>query len=545
MATMYDSDLHTRMYSRWLEHNHQPQTGTGVVTFDLLRATYPNFHVTYTDTIYCDLFGFAAAGHATATPQDSPLTHAVRFYKSPAYRLAKDPGKITDRVSFGCWLYQWNGTEYLVYLFEYPDFMGRNHKLCYVLHPDNPGKRTNDATDALLLESGKWTRELHEEIFIFDDGSWRKSSELYTSVQGASWDDVILKPEMKTRLVEDVQNFFDHQTLYQGMKVPWKRGVILHGAPGNGKTISIKALVNSLAARKESIPSLYVKSLDTMCGTPKWAIQQIFSKARVMAPCLLIFEDLDSMVTNKTRSYFLNEVDGLESNEGILMIGSTNHLNRLDSAITKRPSRFDRKYHFDLPDEEMRAAYASYWSRKYTDSTTVGFPDALAPLIAKMTDGFSFAYLQELFVSTLLTLARGTYDEPEEPESDKVSTAGSEAVLVGGDDGNAPKADEDPLPAGEEKPKKAGKKPVPPKAKKVVPEVEIPETLRNNVFLRIVKKQTGVLLNEMDNSDDVPAPDKDVEEDEDQESDDGKPRLRDYQRQLQLLAAQNAQLRAR
>jgi len=56
----------------------------------------------------------------------------------------------------------------------------------------------------------------------------------------------------------------------------------------------------------------------------------------------------------------LNEVDGLESNDGILMIGSTNHLERLDPGIAKRPSRFDRKYLFDDPNEGERELYAEY-----------------------------------------------------------------------------------------------------------------------------------------------------------------------------------------
>jgi len=57
--------------------------------------------------------------------------------------------------------------------------------------------------------------------------------------------------------------------------------------------------------------------------------------ARLMAPCLLIFEDLDSIITQETRSYFLNEVDGLESNDGILMIGSINNLTKLDPSLSK------------------------------------------------------------------------------------------------------------------------------------------------------------------------------------------------------------------
>ena len=60
----------------------------------------------------------------------------------------------------------------------------------------------------------------------------------------------------------------------------------------------------------------------------------IFAKARQFAPCYLIFEDLDSLVTDSVRSYFLNEIDGLKSNDGIFIVGSTNHLERLDPGIS-------------------------------------------------------------------------------------------------------------------------------------------------------------------------------------------------------------------
>lgn len=60
----------------------------------------------------------------------------------------------------------------------------------------------------------------------------------------------------------------------------------------------------------------------------------IFAKARQYAPCYLIFEDLDSLVTDGVRSYFLNEIDGLKSNDGIFIVGSTNHLERLDPGLS-------------------------------------------------------------------------------------------------------------------------------------------------------------------------------------------------------------------
>lgn len=73
-------------------------------------------------------------------------------------------------------------------------------------------------------------------------------------------------------------------------------------------------------------------------GGPEFALMLIFQKARQFAPCYLVFEDLDSIVSDQVRSYFLNEVDGLKSNDGIFMIGSTNHLDRLDPGISVRLS---------------------------------------------------------------------------------------------------------------------------------------------------------------------------------------------------------------
>jgi len=106
------------------------------------------------------------------------------------------------------------------------------------------------------------------------------------------------------------------------------------------------------------------------------------------------------------RSYFLNEVDGLKDNDGIFMIGSTNHLDRLDPGISKRPSRFDRKYYFPDPSQPERVAYCKFWQKKLAGNEDIDFPDRLCDAVADITDGFSFAYIQEAFVAALLAIAR-------------------------------------------------------------------------------------------------------------------------------------------
>ena len=88
------------------------------------------------------------------------------------------------------------------------------------------------------------------------------------------------------------------------------------------------------------------------------------------------------------------------------MIASTNHLDQLDPGLSSRPSRFDRKYLFPLPSTHERALYAEFWRNKISKIHSIKFPKKLCGAIADITADFSFAYLQEAFVATLLAIAR-------------------------------------------------------------------------------------------------------------------------------------------
>lgn len=214
---------------------------------------------------------------------------------------------------------------------------------------------------------------------------------------------------MKKELKSVSGRFFDSKATYDDLGVPWKRGLIFYGPAGNGKTISIKALMHTLADRKDSIPTLYVKA-----APRTYDIGSIFAFARQMSPCLLVLEDIDTIVTANSRSYFFNEVDGLENNDGILMVASTNHIDELDPGLSKRPSRFDRKYLFPLPSKAEREQYAQFWRQKLESKPEIEFPEILVEPIAGITHGFSFAYMQEAFVSSLLDIAHRRNDDDDE-----------------------------------------------------------------------------------------------------------------------------------
>src|SRR5258708_23214503 len=100
------------------------------------------------------------------------------------------------------------------------------------------------------------------------------------------------------------------------------------------------------------------------------------------------------------RSAFLNELDGFAANIGIVTLATTNHPERLDPGILDRPSRFDRKYHFELPDVPERSSYISLCNASLKPALQLS-PEGISKM-SELTADFSFAYLNELFLSAML-----------------------------------------------------------------------------------------------------------------------------------------------
>lgn len=414
------------------------------------------------------LLQFAGSGRATAhlDIEDESVQRYRYFYAGNERRGL--PDRLVEGRTFAKYIYKWGAEYFVIYIVQ----MGYQ-QLQYILKEPAEGETTmssNGVTDSLIATVGEWQKPAdYKFIYVYDTGFWQESRDLYEQVRTSEWKDVILNEDMKKTITELMHKFFDSEDIYKDLGVPWKRGVIFHGPAGNGKTISIKALMNSLFKKYEdSIPSLYVKSAPNV-----WDIRKIFQLARYQAPCLLIFEDIDTIVTQNSRSYFFNEVDvrthlaillthvltcviqGLENNDGIFMVASTNHLDQLDPGLSSRPSRFDRKYLFPLPSEAERVMYCDYWlvmishiflcwiycldcktccgsrslrtlvallkpcpsrdmltphslrrENKLKDKPSIRFPRKLSPAIAGITYDFSFAYLKEAFVSTVLAIAR-------------------------------------------------------------------------------------------------------------------------------------------
>ncbi|KAI8816588.1 AAA ATPase [Fimicolochytrium jonesii] len=249
--------------------------------------------------------------------------------------------------------------------------------------------------------------ELGERVWVFEKGFWEASSALYKAVKGVTFDTLISTENKARAIKEDLERFFDSRELYLEYGLPWKRGFLLSGPPGNGKTHIIKSLINHFTSTHPTISILYVKSFKAERLPDEYAISAVFKRAR-SNPCLLILEDLDTLITDANRAFFLNEMDGLNTNAGVVVLATTNYPERLDPAIRDRPSRFDRRYEFGLPTAGEREMYVQMWGRTKAKKG-VCITDELAREIAAddVTGGFSFAYLKELLVSSVMRWVQG------------------------------------------------------------------------------------------------------------------------------------------
>lgn len=360
-----------------------------------LRDANPEMIVTSIPATNVNLRAFAASGFATCE-LDTKTDSFASWRGFIAPRVRSDTGQLGEQIHFAKYHYQWQNEDFILFTVASVQYVLKERQGSEgVLGPSH-------ITDKLILTVGKWQDSgLNQTVLVYD-GYWQRSRDLWLAVQKASWDKVILDEGMKAELTGVVDKFFDSKDVYEDLGVPWKRGLIFGGEPGNGKTISIKALMHTLFFdRKDPIPTLYVRD-----APYNYHIRNVFTMARRLAPCMLVLEDIETIVTPQTRSYFFNEMDGLENNDGLFVVASTNFLDRLDPGLSKRPSRFDRKYIFPIPNEHERTLYCEFWRHKLQNKPKLDFPHKLCPAMAHITDKFSFAFLQECFVATLLTLAR-------------------------------------------------------------------------------------------------------------------------------------------
>lgn len=210
---------------------------------------------------------------------------------------------------------------------------------------------------------------------------------------GYNWESVLLDPTLNELVREDFETFWTSESWFVEQGLPYRRGFLLYGPPGNGKTSVVRIMA--------SHPQVTPFSIDFSAeGLPSEALADLFQTAEDKAPSLIILEDLDrifgseSTTANRshiTLQHLLNCLDGLATQNGIVVVATANDSTTLDPAILRRPGRFDRLAAFPLPSPELRRLYF----RRLTKGT---LDDRHTAALARESDRLSFAQLREAYI---------------------------------------------------------------------------------------------------------------------------------------------------
>jgi len=256
-----------------------------------------------------------------------------------------------------------------------------------------------DTIDAAVLDSLAVTMDNFRHALGISNPSALR--ETVVEVPTVKWEDIGGLEKVKQELQETVQYPVEHPEKFLKYGMNPSKGVLFYGPPGCGKTLLAKAIANECQANFISIkgPEL----LTMWFGESEANVRDVFDKARAAAPCVMFFDELDSVAKSRgsgmgdaggagdrVLNQILTEMDGMNAKKNVFVIGATNRPDQIDPALL-RPGRLDQLIYIPLPDEPSRFSILKASLRKSPIA-----PDVDLAFMAKSTNGFSGADLTEI-----------------------------------------------------------------------------------------------------------------------------------------------------
>ena len=230
------------------------------------------------------------------------------------------------------------------------------------------------------------------------------------SAEGIKFDDVAGEDEAKENLTE-VVNYLHDPSKYQEIGASMPKGILLVGPPGTGKTMLAKAV-----AGEANVPFFSMSGsefVEMFVGMGASKVRDLFKQAKEKAPCIVFIDEIDAIGQKRSGGQYggndereqtlnqrLTEMDGFESNNGVIILAATNRPESLDPALT-RPGRFDRRVPVELPDLKGREAILQVHAKKIKVAEDVDFNK-----IARMASGASGAELANIVNEAALRAVR-------------------------------------------------------------------------------------------------------------------------------------------
>jgi transitional endoplasmic reticulum ATPase len=256
-----------------------------------------------------------------------------------------------------------------------------------------------ETIDAELLDA----MAVSQDHFTSAMGQCNPSSlrETVVEVPNIKWDKIGGLEQTKRELQEMILYPIEHPEKFEKFGMQPSRGVLFYGPPGCGKTMLAKAVATECSANFVSIkgPEL----LTMWFGESEANVREVFDKARSAAPCVLFFDELDSIGTargggggdaggagDRVMNQLLTEIDGVGVKKNVFFVGATNRPELLDDALL-RPGRLDQLIYIPLPDKPARQGILESTLKKSPIA-----PNVALSFMAELTEGFSGADLAEL-----------------------------------------------------------------------------------------------------------------------------------------------------
>ncbi len=222
------------------------------------------------------------------------------------------------------------------------------------------GKESEPISQEILEKLYISDRDFKDALNVVQPSAMR---EVYVESPNVKWNDIGGLEMIKQELKEAVEWPLKHPDAFKNLGIRPPRGVLLYGPPGTGKTLLAKAVATESTANFIQIkgPEL----LSKWVGESEKGVRKIFNKARQVAPCVIFFDEIDSLASRRgydgssgkvmesVLNQLLAEMDGLVKLDGVVVIGATNRPDMLDPALL-RPGRFDRIVMTTVPNKEGR-----------------------------------------------------------------------------------------------------------------------------------------------------------------------------------------------
>ncbi len=216
----------------------------------------------------------------------------------------------------------------------------------------------------------------------------RANATLLPLADRLTWNDVMLDEAVEKTIQRQLIDYLAKRRLFQHNQIPQKRGILLYGPPGNGKT-----MIGRVVASSGQATFIWVTAADAERNT---GLKNAFALARRLRPAVLFLEDLDFYASHRTLGQngclgeLLAQMDGLERNDGIFVIGTTNDLAAIEPAIKERPSRFDVVLEIGLPKFPARRKMFAKNLARQIDS------EAVLEMAGLRSEGLTGAQVREV-----------------------------------------------------------------------------------------------------------------------------------------------------